>query len=233
MRFDASTRLRVKEIVARVQHRAKLIKWLRLPGELIRQLKAATWNTKEFCLYSWNRAGVGVGQPHTTMCRDCLQDLLLFEPVVSWQQPKHEFLREAADRLKKGYHVYTYVLDGRLVHYGWLREKQENCPITEAPAFTLPPNSARLFDFYTHPHYRRLGLFTNSLRQMLFSAAASDIQQIYFFVPKNETTARRVIEQAGFAYEKSFFERNRFGRVSRWEETPPVVAESEKVLAAE
>jgi GNAT superfamily N-acetyltransferase len=150
--------------------------------------------------------------------------------VEPWQQPQHEFLREAADRLKNGCHVYTYMLDGRLAHYGWMVENQENWPIAEVPAFTLPPNSALLFDFYTHPNYRGLGLYTKSLRHMFFDAAASDIRQIYIFVPKNETTAGSVIENAGFAYEKSFFERNRFGRVSRWEGTPPAVAVSEKFL---
>ncbi len=230
MRFNAFTRLRAREIVARVQHKAKWIKWLRMPGELIRQLKTAAWNTKEICLYSCNRTGVEIAQPHTTIRRDCLRDLLLFEPVEPWQQPQYEFLREAADRLKNGCHVYTYVMDGRLVHYGWLLEKQEKCPITEDLAFTLPPNSALLFDFYTHPNYRELGLYTKSLRHMFFDAAASDIRQIYIFVPKNETTAGCVIENTGFEYEKSFFERNRFGRVSRWEGTPPAVAVSEKFL---
>jgi CelD/BcsL family acetyltransferase involved in cellulose biosynthesis/GNAT superfamily N-acetyltransferase len=233
MRLSAFTRLRVREIAAQVQHRAKLIRWLMLSGELIRQLKAATWNTKEICLYSRNRACASIARPHTTMRRDCLRDLLLFEAVEPWQPPLHEFLREAADRLKNGCHVYTYVLDGRLVHYGWLLEKQENCLITEGPAFTLPPNSTLLFDFYTHPNYRGLGLYTKSLRQMIFDAAASEIQHIYIFVPQNETTAGCGIENAGFAYEKSFFERNRLGRVSRWEGIPPVVAESEKVFAAE
>ncbi len=145
MRFDASTRLRAKEVVARVQHRAKLIKWLGLSGELIRRLKAATWNTKEFCLYSWNRASVGVEQPHTTMRRDCLQDLLLFKPLEPWQPPQHEFLREAARRLK------------------------------------------------------------------------AEKQHIDIFVLKNNAAEGRVIETAGFEYQKSFFERNRFGMVSRWE----------------
>jgi GNAT superfamily N-acetyltransferase len=150
------------------------------------------------------------------MRRDCLQDLLLFEPVEPWQPPQHEFLREAARRLKNGYHVYTDVLDGRLVHYGWLVEKQENCSITEDPAFTLPPNSALLFDFYTHPHYRGQGLYMKSLRQMFFDAAAEK-QHIDIFVLKNNAAEGRVIETAGFEYEKSFFERNRFGMVSRWE----------------
>jgi len=109
-------------------------------------------------------------------------------------------------------------------------EKQENCPITEGPAFTLPPNSALLLDFYTHPNYRELGLYRKSLRHMFFDALASDIRQIYIFVPKNETTAGCVIENAGFAYEKRFFERNRFGKVSRWEGTRPALAVSEKFL---
>jgi CelD/BcsL family acetyltransferase involved in cellulose biosynthesis/GNAT superfamily N-acetyltransferase len=229
MRLDASTRLRAKEIVARVQHRVKVIKWLNLPAELIRRLKATTWNTKEYCLYRWNRVSVGVKEPHTTMRRDCLQDLLLFEPVEPWQPPQHEFLREAARRLKNGYHVYTNVLDGRLVHYGWLVDKPENCSITEGPAFTLPPNSALLFDFYTHPHYRGRGLYTKSLRQMFFDAAAEK-QHIYIFVLRNKTAEGRVIEKAGFEYEKSFFERKRFGRVSRWEGPRPLSPYLKKCL---
>ena len=233
MRFDASTRLRAKKVVAEVQHKARLINWVRLPGELIRRLKAATWNTKEFCLYRRNGAWDRVEQPHTTMRRDCLHDLLLFEPVELWQPPKHEFLREAARRLKNGYHVYTDVLDGRLVHYGWLLEKQENCAGTERPAVTLPLNSALLFDFYTHPHYQGRDLFTKSLAQMFFDAAVSGAQHINILIPRNETAARHAIEKAGFDYEKSYFERGRFGRVSLWEGPSPVVAVSEKTLAAE
>jgi hypothetical protein len=230
MRFNASTRLRAREVVARARHRAKLIKWLRQPGELIRELRAATWTTNEICLYSSNRSGAGIAQPDTTVRRDCLQDLLLFKPVEPWQRPLYEFLRMAEHRLENGCHVYTHVLDMRLVHYGWLFEKQENCQITEGPAFTLPPNSALLFDFYTHPNYRTLGLYSKSLRQMFLDAATSDLQHLYIFVPKNETTAGCGIENAGFAYLKSFFVRNRFGRVGQWEETPPVVAVSERTL---
>ena len=230
MRFSAFTRLRAREMVAQVQHRARIIKWLSAPGELIRQLKRATWDTTEICLYSCNRARAGIAHPQTAMHRDCLQDLLLFEPVEPWQRLRHEFLREAADRLKNGYHVYAHVLDGRLVHYGWLLEKQENCPITEGRAFTLPPNSAVLFDFYTHPHYRGFGRYKKSLRQMFFDAAASDIQHIYLFVPESETAGCGRIEAAGFIYEKSFFESNHLGRVRRWEGTPPVVAVPEKSL---
>jgi len=105
MRFNASIRLRAREIVARVQHKAKFIKWLRMPGELIRQLMTATWNTREICLYSGNRSCVEIAQPRTTIRRDCLRDLLLFGPAEPWQPPQHEFLREAADRLKHGCHV--------------------------------------------------------------------------------------------------------------------------------
>ncbi|HTC61546.1 MAG TPA: GNAT family N-acetyltransferase [Candidatus Saccharimonadales bacterium] len=230
MRFNGFTRLRAREIAAQIRHRAIISNWLMLPGELIRQLKVALWNTKEICLYSRNRSRNGIAQPHWTMRRDCLQDLLLFKPPGPWQRPRHEFLREAADRLKNGYHVYTHVLDGQLVHYGWLLEKQENCPLPEGPAFTLPLNSAVLFDFYTHLNYRGLGIYAKSLRQIFFDAAASEIQHIYLFVPENETTAGREIENAGFVYEKSFFEGNRFGRVRRWEGTPPVVTVSKEFL---
>jgi hypothetical protein len=85
-----------------------------------------------------------------------------------------------------------------------------------------------LFDFYTLSEYRGSGLFAKSLRQMFFDSASSDIRHIYLFVPENETTAGCGVETSGFTYEKSFFEKNRFGRISRWEGTTPVVAVSEK-----
>src|SRR5207302_510844 len=93
-----------------------------------------------------------------TMNRDFLPDLLAYQPVEAWQLRFSLFLKRVLEGLEAGNHVFTRVEDGRLVHYGWLIERQQKSFISEVGHnFYLPPDSAVLADFYTHPAARGKG----------------------------------------------------------------------------
>lgn len=140
---------RVKEQIAYLQHKAKLLR-------PVRPIAAA--------------AAAGTS---SRFSRDALADLTAYDPVELWQPPMPAFLRDAMTRLEQGEHVYTCVRDGRLAAYGWLLEQPPPERLEQVkPSITLPDGSSLLYDCYTHPRYRNLDLEGALLRQVMADAAA-------------------------------------------------------------
>ena len=141
------------------------------------------------------------------MNRDCLEDLLKYEPTDSWHLTPSAFHRQAIERLSEGNHVYTRVEAGKLVHYGWLIERQEKSFVTEVNQYiTLEPDSASLYDFFTHPLARGKGLYQSAMRQMLHDAVAiPNTRQVYISVLADNIPSRRAIEKIGFEYQCSLY----------------------------
>jgi RimJ/RimL family protein N-acetyltransferase len=133
------------------------------------------------------------------------------------------FLKRVLKGLEHGNHVYTFVEEGRLVHYGWLIERQQKSHLSEVGHdFYLPPDSAVLTDFYTHPAARGKGLYQQSLRQMLHDAALiPGTKHIFIGVLADNGPSRHVIEKVGFEYRFSFFARTFGGKTKRWTDAPP------------
>lgn len=137
------------------------------PSNVFSKLGRAVWDNIEFRIY---RHTIEPSQRTTfdgQMKKDYLPDLLKFEPTEPWQT-KDGFMAEALRRLEQGEHVYTYASDERLLHYGWLIERQRETFFTEVQQrFEYPEKSAVLYDFYTHPDARGRGLYQKNLKQML------------------------------------------------------------------
>jgi len=138
---------------------------------------------------------------------DCIDDLLLYEPAESWQLTRSDFHRMAIERLGKNNRVFTKVENGKLIHCGWLVERQERSFITEVGQyFDLPKNSAVLFDFFTHPVARGRGIYKASMYQMLnYAAKLAGTEQIYICVLADNIPSRRAIESVGFQYQCSLY----------------------------
>jgi RimJ/RimL family protein N-acetyltransferase len=121
-------------------------------------------------------------------------------------------------RLGNGHHLYSRVEDGTLVHYGWLIERQQRAFLPEiSQSVEMPDGSAVLFDYYTHPAYRGRGYYNASLRQMAHDAAEiPGTNSIVIGVVADNAASRKGIENAGFEYWRSGFQRVRVGRVTRW-----------------
>lgn len=187
----------------------------------IRGARAWTGRYREMRIYSYDAAKALDLDVPGLVRRDALQDLLMYQPVEGWQ-PRESFLSTSLSRIEDGNHVYTYAENGRLLHFGWLIERQSRSFIAEVcHEFIFPPNSARLFDFYTVPEARGHVLYTLFLRTMLYDAARiPGMEKVYIAVLANDDPLRHVIENLGFTYEGSLFEELWFGRVRRWSSTP-------------
>lgn len=197
-------------------------------GKLIRKSKPWFSQRVEFRIYRIPVSDVRKLPQRRLADRDNLSHLLGFRPLESWDT-RDGFLSTALRRLESAQHVYTRYEDQQLVHYGWLIERQDKSFFTEvSQEFEYPPNSAVLFDFYTHPGYRGRGYYYASLLQMLHDAAEiPGTEYIYISVLADNTPSRHVIEKAGFCYQGSLFHTRHLGHSTKWSLMPP---RAEKVV---
>jgi CelD/BcsL family acetyltransferase involved in cellulose biosynthesis len=144
----------VKDQIAILRHKARLVRTVGLPGTLSHLGELATGRPASTQADGID-AAADAAVPPIVFNRDALADLTAYDPVELWQPPMPAFLRDAMARLERGEHVYTCVRDGRLAAFGWLAE-----------------SSAVPYDCYTHPRYRRLGLHHAMVRQVMAEAAA-------------------------------------------------------------
>ncbi len=189
-----------------------------LPGKLWRLAKRFCYQRREYRLYRRAVGAAASPQPLECMRCDHIPDLLLYTPAESWQPSTRAFLREAAERLEQGQHVYTHVTDGQLVHYGWMIERQQHACITEVgQKIEMALDSAVLYDFYTHPAYRGRGLYQQSLAQMTHDAAAvPGTRYIYIGALRDNAASCHVIEKTGFQLQATLYQLRLLGRVKRW-----------------
>jgi RimJ/RimL family protein N-acetyltransferase len=150
--------------------------------------------------------------------RNCFEDLRHYEVCDPWQMSPEEYRRESQKRLKRGHHLYTLVLDGRLAYYGWLADRE---PSRDEPlfgqAFLPPPDASVIFDCYTHPAVRGRGLYYQALCQMLHDAhELSHAQQVCIGTLAENQASRRVIEKIAFRYIGSMVKKRRLFKFERY-----------------
>lgn len=182
---------------------------------LARLAKRRMWSSTEMRFYRIDAAKVQP-PPVANAQKDSLHDLLCYEPADPSERSKRSFLSDAMSRIESGVHPYTVVRDNRLVHYGWLTERSKQSFITEVQhPYQYPPNSAVMWDFYTHPASRGQGLYSQSLKQIMSDAAARPgTDFIYIAVLADNVASRKAIERAGFVYHDSIVRTVRFGAVT-------------------
>jgi hypothetical protein len=89
----------------------------------------------------------------TIFRRDCLDDLQYYEyheRSSKEQQPADVYRTQALERTAQGFHLYTFVEEGRLLRYAWLIERQtrgEDGWVDQV--YFPPPETAVLFDHFT------------------------------------------------------------------------------------
>jgi CelD/BcsL family acetyltransferase involved in cellulose biosynthesis/RimJ/RimL family protein N-acetyltransferase len=222
LRAARITPAQAEAALAQLRHKWSHIRVTSLPPKLLKVARARLWETKEMRIYTYDVELARQLSVPQMMNRDCLPDLLAYQPSEAWQPRFRMFLKHALSGLEAGAHIYSYVQDGRLVHYGWLIEREQKSFITEVGHdFYLPPDSAVLTNFYTHPAARGLGFYRQSLRQLLHDAALiPGTRHIFIAVLANNLSSRHVIEKVGFTYQFSFFTKIVGGRAKRWSNAP-------------
>ena len=189
------------------RHKLKFASAKNIIPELAAKARALTKKKREARVYTFDAEKIAAVPNESLMKRNCLEDLLKYEPTAARALTASAFHRLSFDRLSEGNHVYTRVEAGRLAHYGWLFEGLEKYFIPEVKQYyTLPPGSAVLFDFFTHPQARGKGFYQASMRQMLRDAArAPNLRRVYISVSADNIAARRAIEKIGFQYDCSLY----------------------------
>jgi len=208
----------VKRMIRAAQHTVSHLRPADLPFKIAQRLKRSVWDDIELRIYRFP-GGASVAQTETVcLARDRFEDLACYEPAERWQPTTNAFLQSAMQRLENGEHCYTYVEDGFLAHCGWLVERQESAFMEDVQqSWRLPPGSAVLYGFYTHPRFRGRGLYASALRRMLTDVAViPGLSEVYIGVRADNEPSRRVIEKVGFVYDRSFYERRRLVLVRRW-----------------
>lgn len=170
------------------------------------------WYCRELRVYSYPLTDLS-RIPHPTLLeRDCFDDLRFYERSSKEQQPPHAYRKMALDRMAQGFHLYTLVEHGRLIHYAWLIERQTRGEDAWVDQVYFPPqDTAVLFDHYTHPSARGRGLYFQALCQLLHDARdLTKARQAYVTVFANNGPSRHVIEKVGFRHEGSLFKERKF-----------------------
>jgi len=142
-----------------------------LVWRLARKMLQRLWMREEVRIYA-REPQPGEGCPQFR--RNCLQDLLLYEPRGRRDATVSEFLYDASARLGRGARLYTAIEGGRLVHWAWLEGSGDNMVLE--------------------------GGFTQaSIRQRLADAAgASGVNVVLARAPAHDTEAARNLEACGF-----------------------------------
>ncbi len=187
------------------RHKLKFANAGNIFSKLAAKVKTAEQKKREMRVYTFDVEKIAALPNPGLMKRNCLEDLLKYEPTESWHLTPSAFHRLSIDRLSEGSHVYTKVEAGKLVHYGWLHERQEKSFMAEVNQyFTLPPDSAVLFDFFTHPQARGKGFYQAAMRQMLHDAGSlPNLRQVCISVLADNGASRHSIEKIGFQYKCS------------------------------
>lgn len=151
-------------------------------------------------IYCYQAEAVRTDDPDS-FNRDCLEDLLLFQPVPS--HSRQEFLSQCLSRLEAGQHVYTSVEQGRLRSACWLVERQEKLVLTEQQEYALEPESALIHDYYVDPIGQQQGYSRLLLKQIVNDALfIYGAKQVYTTVVADDPL-RETIEATGFTCQPS------------------------------
>ena len=99
----------------------------------------------------------------------------------------------------------------RRLHYAWLIERQirgEDGWVDQV--YFPPPDTAVLFDHFTHPLARGRGLYYQALCRLLHDARdVAGARQAYVTVFGRNEPSRHVIEKVGFQHEGSLIKERR------------------------
>jgi CelD/BcsL family acetyltransferase involved in cellulose biosynthesis len=192
-----------------IKHKLKFVSTRNIVSKLVTRVSNLSTKKREMRVYTFETENIPSIPNPKLMNRDCMEDLLKYEPTESWHLSPSAFHRLAIKRLSEENHVYTKVEAGKLVHCGWLIERQEKSFLSEVNQdLTMLPGSAALFDFFTHPQARGKGLYQAAMQQMLHDASCiPNTSQVYISVMADNVASRHAIEKIGFKYKCSLYGR--------------------------
>ena len=174
-----------------------------LAGAMMRRV----WYRRELRVYGYPlQASPPLPRP-AIFERNRFDDLQYYERTDKYQASPEVYRKMALERKTQGFHLYTFVQERRLLHYGWLIERQtrgEDDWVQQA--YFPPPDTSVLFDHFTHPSARGKGLYFQALCRLLHDARdLAGARQAYVTVFGSNAPSRHVIEKVGFHHEGSLY----------------------------
>jgi CelD/BcsL family acetyltransferase involved in cellulose biosynthesis/RimJ/RimL family protein N-acetyltransferase len=206
-------------IADRIRHKLKRVKLYTIPRTIAKNIGRKIYEKRECRFYYFNVEDIKNLPDYNFVRRNSIEDLLKYEPAEGWQFTASQFHQEVLKRFEDGAISYTFVENNKLLHYGWLLENQEISCVPEVGngLFHFPPNSAVLFDFYTHPTARGRKFYQQSVSQMLCAASQiPNVKQVFIGVLADNKPSRYVIEKVGFKYHSSLFMETKLGSTKIW-----------------
>jgi hypothetical protein len=169
---------------------------------MLRSITRRLWRRTELRVYCCRADQIENLPRSTAMRRDVLEDLQAYVPTDADQMPPNRYRDVARARLAQGHHLYTRVEDGLLVQYGWLIDRQTRSQDASlGMVFFPPPDSAVLYDYYTHPSARGRGLHFAALCQRLHDARdLTGARQALTYIYATNRVSIRGAERARFEY---------------------------------
>jgi RimJ/RimL family protein N-acetyltransferase len=193
------------------------------PAKLVMGIRRRLWSRRELCIYMCPGERVRM-LPRPQRCeRDRWGDLQCCAAWSFGNRTREEYLADLDERRQMpGTHLYSIVQDGVLVHSGWMAARQERAPDEELGlVFMPPPESAALWDYFTHPSARGRGLYRDSLWQCMHDAVEIEgARRVFIYVYSNNAISRHAIEKAGFEYYGSLILERRLFRARRYATSP-------------
>ena len=170
-------------------------------------LKRRVWYRRELRVYGYSLEDCPSLPRPVIFQRNCFDDLQYYERTDKYQPSPDVYRQMALERKTQGFHLYTFVQERRLLHYGWLIERQtrgEDDWVQQA--YFPPPDTSVLFDHFTHPSARGKGLYFQALCRLLHDARdLAGARQAYVTVFGSNAPSRHVIEKVGFHHEGSLY----------------------------
>ena len=170
-------------------------------------MKRRVWYRRELLVYGYPLEGSPPLPRPAIFERNRFDDLEYYERTDKYQPTPEAYRKMALERKTQGFHLYTFVQERRLLHYGWLIERQtrgEDDWVQQA--YFPPPDTSVLFDHFTHPSARGKGLYFQALCRLLHDARdLAGARQAYVTVFGSNAPSRHVIEKVGFHHEGSLY----------------------------
>jgi RimJ/RimL family protein N-acetyltransferase len=170
-------------------------------------MKRRVWYQRELRVYGYPLDGSPPLPRPAIFERNRFDDLEYYERTDKYQPTPEAYRKMALERKTQGFHLYTFVQERRLLHYGWLIERQtrgEDDWVQQA--YFPPPDTSVLFDHFTHPSARGKGLYFQALCRLLHDARdLAGARQAYVTVFGSNAPSRHVIEKVGFHHEGSLY----------------------------
>lgn len=164
--------------------------------------------TKWVQVYSMTRDAARSEGRRGRFRENSVEDLMRFTSDETGRT-RSAFLASALERMAEGHVVLTHVVDGRLAAHGWIAEGGSQSRVSEVGASIHVPDGAYvLYDYHTHPDFRRRGLYEEALRQALAHVAEKkDCRDVWIGVADDNPASAKAIVKIG--WQPIFHVRNR------------------------